>query len=209
MLSVDRSVKSRTSFGGTAPKNVRRAGQPMAQGAWQKDVAPMSRSGTCRRRATMSSAMRVAYIAHCGNLLWCRSMFGSTRVEFVVRTRSRSSGSPSIGALVAARRRWPAADARAALDPPPGRGGSRRSRPLPPGVPPPPSARPGRAAAAARNRCRGRTSPLDWLHRLSRTERPPCTTSPIATACCTPRRSISSISRTRSARRSIAIRPRR
>ena len=33
VLSVDNSVKSRVSYGGTAPKNVRAGGQPVAQGA--------------------------------------------------------------------------------------------------------------------------------------------------------------------------------
>ena len=77
-------------------------------------------------------------------------------------------------------------------------------RPPTPGV----TARYGRPALTPPPATKRRTS--DRLaHRLSPRRTPPCTISTIATACCTPRRSISSIWPRRSARRSIAIRPRR
>ena len=39
VLSVERSVQSRTSYGGTAPKNVRAQAQEMAEARWNASAS--------------------------------------------------------------------------------------------------------------------------------------------------------------------------
>ena len=112
VLSVERSVQSRTSYGGTAPKNVR------AQASrWLKTLG----SASAAERSAASARHMRAY----GHLLWCRRSAGVAEiseslfdlaVRFAVDRRARG--------------RLPACAAcgrKGALDPPPGGYGAANS----------------------------------------------------------------------------------
>ena len=201
VLSVDNSVKSRVSYGGTAPEERAPGGQPMAQGAGPRRLT--DGFGNPQFRHALASV--ACYGA--------RTSGGVGLIEF-----SDQQLGPSRGRGRARRRaRLSACGRKGGLDPPPYASAQQRQLAGQPPADPAPAAREARRRRprrqGGRHRCarnrRDRPFHPRLARRLSHRRALPCTISTIAPACCTPRRSISPSSRTRSARRSIAIRPRR